>query len=53
MGRQSAKVCRSYAGPAHFLCTLKRFPFILGRVMTKQCIKILMESDSANESALP
>ena len=23
-------------------------PFILGRVMTKQCIKILMKSDSAN-----
>ena len=30
MGRQSANLrlaCRSYAGPAHFYCTLKRLPF--------------------------
>ena len=39
------------------LCDLKAkeslSDFILGRVMTKQCIKILMKSDSANESAFP
>jgi branched-subunit amino acid transport protein AzlD len=40
-----------------FLCNARnnstQIASYLRRVMTKQCIKILMKSDSANESVLP